>query len=165
MIATTVINDAYNFNEKHDHDHDTFINMTKNESMIAFGVESFYSKESKNNESLVTWLPQLIESDGNKNENRTNLGYRPCTASDYSKFYEPNASSKSKIDHLKEKKVLYCLDGLTAGGAPVNLSIWGQDETVAHRRLQVTFIPKHPVGITALNDKVECSKEMTADHE
>ena len=44
------------------------------------------------------------------------------------------------------------------------MTINGPDETVAHRRLQFTFIPAHPEDVAPLNSNSTCNKKnMTSE--
>ena len=62
--------------------------------MVAFAVLDFIGKEPKDDPKLVTWIPQIIASDGTNVLYRINLGFGKCTEKDFKKFNK--ASKKSE---------------------------------------------------------------------
>ena len=71
----------------------------------------------------------LVEGDGNHNENSTELAYHKCSDHDFEvEFWDPDPNSIHLIEHAKENKSMYCLDGTDKEGNKIDFRISGSDE-------------------------------------
>jgi hypothetical protein len=92
------------------------------------------------------------------------VGTHICTEEDWSKFYKPSKSSKAKIDFVKRKGVMMCLDDLDLKGSQVKKNLFGVDDVHPHRRIDLVYLPCIPEQITPAN-KGENDTKCLADLE
>jgi len=102
------------------------VNMSEASMMFAFGVRRAYGLEPLNDTSLVRWLPELIEGDGDLLEIKTELEFRNCTDDDLARFYP------EKHDHrnFHDSYPLYCITGNDVTGKKIDLNLHGDSYRV-----------------------------------
>jgi hypothetical protein len=55
------------------------------------------------------------------------------------------------VDHLIAEKCLYCLSGTDIEGGDIDLHVYGNDQTVPHRRIEIDLSPCKPEQIDPEN--------------
>jgi hypothetical protein len=86
----------------------------------------------------------MVESDGNMNETYTDLKFHLCTSEEMHEFHHPNEASWTRMNALLDANVMYCLDATDTEGNVIDLNISGSNELVAHRRMQLNYLPCTP---------------------
>lgn len=105
---------------------------------IAFGVEEYNSRESKDNPFFVSWSPRMYYFDGDGNTNFTTLTHHRCTDEDFDKkFYKVDPSFQKQFDRVKAAKSLFCLDD--ASVQPDTLDIYGENDKQRTKALDLVF--------------------------
>ena len=83
--------------------------MSENNFRIAFGVQNYYDKESKDDENYVRWTAELVTMVKGVRSTKY-LDYHKCSEEDFSLFNQVAEQSKKVLNQLKENQVLYCID-------------------------------------------------------
>ena len=91
--------------------------------------------------SQIEWRAAIIESDGEMEIDRQEIGVHLCLESDFDQFYEISAASKHKYETIKQLNGLYCLDKHDKKGRELDLMLYGPDEAAQHRRLDIVYAP------------------------
>lgn len=76
---------------------------------IAWGVEGYSDRISRDDDEYVQWIPQLLQKIGEE-EQVFDLSFHKCTHEDFDSFYEPNKGAKKAFKTLKSKQTMFCLD-------------------------------------------------------
>ena len=79
------------------------------------------------------------------------VGVHVCNDDDWAKFYNPSKLAKTRIDDLKRRSALYCLNENDKDGKPVNMDLYGPDENYPHRRIEIMYRPCDPIKETEAN--------------
>jgi hypothetical protein len=106
---------------------------------------------------MVRWFAEIVEEDEDAVHTRKIVGVHYCTAADRAKFFQPNLSSKKKIEKLFAQEKMFCLDSTDWNGKP--LELFGPTDVLAHRRLDIIYMPCEPKQLTRKNRrkaKKEC---------
>ena len=74
------------------------------------------TNEEKDDKAYVEWYGAIFESDGKKETMKQKIGVHKCTEEDMKKFYEPGKKSKDKIEDLKKREALLCLNSFDING-------------------------------------------------
>lgn len=72
------------------------------------------------------------------------IGVHRCNETDYIKFHPPEKDQLTKINSLKASKTLLCLNEYDLEGNYYNRTLFGKDDIVVHRRLDILFTPCIP---------------------
>ena len=64
-----------------------------------------------------------------------------CNSDDFSKMKAPSIQSSHRIQQLNETESLFCLDKKDMDGNPVKMQLYGNNDNVPHRRIEVIYMP------------------------
>ena len=141
----------------------TALELQSNNFSIAFQVNDFFSSETKDDPAMVRWFVEIVETAGHSiNKTRKTVGTHLCTEADKAKFFEPARGSIHTVEKLLKEDKLVCLDSLDWYGKP--LELYGPNDAVAHRCLDINYVPCEPQQITDENrhlENTECLVDLT----
>jgi len=93
------------------------------------------------------------------------MPFHKCEDSDWKKFAEPNKYQENRVKKLKSEKVMNCLNMTFSNGTSIDYTLYGSEESAAHRRLQFTLIPTGPDPTKSFPvTRSECEINMTSEH-
>jgi hypothetical protein len=108
---------------------------------MAFGIKG--ADAFKDDPSLVEWLVRIAESDEQGTKNVRDVGVHLCAEQDWDRFYEPSKKAKARFESLK-KGGMYCMNSVDGKGEPVDRRLFGNDDTVPYRSVEIIFKPCTP---------------------
>ena len=129
--------------------------MDMNKFQFAFYIEDYFSGELKDDPSLVTLFGVIFYMTHDNTLQNQTIGTHKCTKEDYGRFYEPAVDQAPKVNRLKKANTFYCLDKIDTNGRPLNTSLFGKDDIVVHRRLDIIFTPCIPQQLTEENKHLQ----------
>jgi len=118
---------------------------------FAFYVEDYTTNEPKDDLSFIEFYGMIVERADNNTLLHQKIGVHRCNESDYEKFHPPEKDQLHKIEDLKASRTLLCLDEQGVTGNYYNRSLFGKDDIVVHRRLDIMFTPCVPEQLTKEN--------------
>ena len=101
---------------------------------VAFGVESYRDKTSKDDPDFVEW-EVILRENKKGTETVTPLTTHKCLPEDFKNFYPTAKAYRKKLSEVKDRTSLYCIDDNQ------DINVYGQNENTDYRRLELNFIP------------------------
>jgi hypothetical protein len=120
---------------------DTAVNLNDSDFFFAFGVRNYLKNEYKDDPDYVQWKVKVFEGNGEEPEITHTILTHRCDETEWKKFHKPLASDKKKMEKLKSKKTLHCLNDLDIEGKPYSRKIYGPDDGRDHRRFDIMLLP------------------------
>ena len=69
------------------------------------------------------------------------VGMHKCNSDDFANMKVPYKGSKNRIERLNETESLFCFDKNDSDGNPVEIDLFGMNDNVVHKRIEVIFMP------------------------
>lgn len=103
---------------------------------MAIGLEDYTTKEAKNDPTIIKWIARYLRyEDSQIIENRVEP-LHTCTDDDFKLFTPPEDRSMSRLEQLKGKGGLFCIDWEAVG-----FKLYGSPSDAVHSVIDVVAVP------------------------
>jgi len=126
-------------------------NENKKPFKFAFAMRGYLDRKIKNDTSMVEWEVHVYKGNGSDEVVEHHVGVHTCNESDYAEFYSPSQKSRPRFEMMKNDGAFVCMNDYDHDGKLVNKKLFGPDENLPHRRIELIFKPCVPEIMTEEN--------------
>ena len=112
--------------------------------MLAFGMRDYNTDKFKEDPKRIKWEVHIYEGDGKTDTLAQVALAHKCTELEWKKFYTPARKSKSRMEILKSRDVMFCMNTNDQKGKPVNINLFEPSDTAPHRHIEFMVKPCIP---------------------